>query len=204
MPAAGARMARRGFTLSWPKTAWRSAASGSHERHFPNEDPATTHARLSAAVVASHANACAAADAFLSGSVPPDLRQMPPELKLTRNEAGRVAVIDTGTPDEREFTSHEALRAYVRRCVVMSLTVRRDGWTLPDPEDARIEPDSARLLLRPGNPVVDIVARIGMDRSRDAAHLRYKDSRDQMQRFDHHVHQLEDHGVRYVASLFTI
>ncbi len=134
-----------------------------HERHFPNEDPATTHARLSAAVVAAHANACAAADAFLSGSVPPDLRQMPPELKLTRNEAGRVAVIDTGTPDEREFTSHEALRAYVRRCVVMSLTVRRDGWTLPDPEDARIEPDSARLLLRPGNPVVDIVARIGMD-----------------------------------------
>ena len=147
-----------------------------HERHFPNEDPATTHARLSAAVVASHANACAAADAFLSGSVPPDLRQMPPELKLTRNEAGRVAVIDTGTPDEREFTSHEALR----------------------------EPDSARLLLRPGNPVVDIVASIGMDRSLDAAHLRYKDSRDQMQRFDHHVHQLKDHGVRYVASLFTI
>ncbi|MCY4636590.1 MAG: hypothetical protein OXG04_19175, partial [Acidobacteria bacterium] len=70
-------------------------------------------------------------------------------------------------------TSHEALRAYVRRCVVMSLTVRRDGWTLPDPEDARIEPDSARLLLRPGNPVVDIVARIGMDRPLDAAHLRY-------------------------------
>ena len=144
-----------------------------HERHFPNEDPATTHARLSAAVVAAHANACAAADAFLSGGAPPDLRQMPPKLKLTRNEAGRVAVIDTGTPDEREFTSHEALRAYVRRCVVMSLTVRRDGWTLPDPEDARIEPDSAPLLLRPGNPVVDIVARIGMDRSLDAAHLRY-------------------------------
>ena len=33
-----------------------------HERHFPNEDPVTTHARLSAAVVAAHANACAAAD----------------------------------------------------------------------------------------------------------------------------------------------
>ncbi len=86
----------------------------------------------------------------------------------------------------------------------MSLTVRRNGWTLPDPQDARIEPDSARLLLRPGNPVVDIVARVGMNRSLDAAHLRYKDSRDEMQRFDHRVHQLDDLGVRYVASLFTI
>jgi len=51
--------------------------------------------------------------------------------------------------------------------------------------------------------VIDIVASIGMDRSLDAAHLRYKDSRDQMQRFDHSAHQLDDRGVLYIASLFT-
>ena len=85
---------------------------------------------------------------------------MPPELALARNEAGRVAVIGAGTPDEREFTSHEALRAYVRRCVVMSLTVRRNGWTLPDPQDARIEPDSARLLDHVRQRRLDDLARV--------------------------------------------
>ena len=174
-----------------------------HERHHPNEDPATTHARLSAAALASHANACAAADAFLADGVSPDPEDMPSDLVLTRNKAQRVAVIDAGAPDERQFTSREALRAYVRTCLVVSLSVRRDGWTLPGPEDARIEPDSARLLLRPGVPLVDILARIGMDRSLDAPQLRYNNGDDRMQCFDHDVHQLDDRGVRYVASLFT-
>lgn len=173
-----------------------------HKRHFPNEDPVTAHARLSAAVLASHANACAAADAFLADGTSPDPERMPPDLVLTGSGANRVAVIDAGTPDERQFTSREALRAYVRRCVVMSMSVRREGWTLPGPNDARIEPDTARLLLRPGKPVVDIVARIGMDRSLDAPRLRY-DGHDRIHRFDHEAHELDDRGVRYVASLFT-
>ena len=174
-----------------------------HERHHPREDHAATHARLTAAALASHANACAAADAFLAEGLSPAPEHMPPDLALTGAGAGRRAVIDADSPDERQFTSHEALRAYVRTCLVMNLTVRRDGWTLPDPNDARVDPDTARLLLRPGNPVVDIVAQVAMDRSLDAPRLRYNDETGRMLRFDHHVHQLDERGVRYVASLFT-
>ncbi len=173
-------------------------------RQFPNEDPATTHARLSAAVMAEHANACAAADAFLADGTSPHPERIPPGLVLTETGGERVATIDAATPDERQFSSHEALRAYVRRCVVINVTVRRDGWTLPCPDDARIEADTARLLLRPGDPVIDIVARIGMDRSLDAPYLRYNNGDDHIQRFDHQTHQLDEWGVRYVASLFTI
>ena len=175
-----------------------------HKRHFPNENPVTTHARLNAAVLASHANACAAADAFLADGTSPDPENMPPDLVLGRNPTGRVVVIGAETPDERQFTAREALRAYVRSCVVMSLTVRRDGWTLPGPADGRIEPDSARLLLRPGHPVVDILAPIGMNRSLVAPQLRYNDADDSMQPFDHAIHELDEQGVRWIASLFTI
>ena len=173
------------------------------ERHVPDEDPVTTHARLSAAALASHANACAAADAFLHDGTLPGPEYMPPDLALTGTGNERVAVIGAQTPDERQFTSREALRAYVRTCVVMSLSVRRDGWTLPDPTDGRIYPDTARLLLRPGRPVVDIVAEIGMHRSLVAPGLRYNDADDHMQPFDHAVHELDERGVRWIASLFT-
>lgn len=173
------------------------------QRHFADEDPVTTHARLSAAALAAHANACAVADAFLAAGMSPEPEEMPSELKLAGKGDERVAVIGAGTPDERQFSSHESLRVYVRRCVVINLTVRREAWTLPGQQDSRIEPDSARLLLRPGNPVVDIVAEIGMDRSLHAPQLRYDDSRKGMQRFDHDAHELADSGVQYVASLFT-
>ena len=174
-----------------------------HKRHSPNEDPVTTHARLSAAALASHANACATADAFLADGTRPDPENMPPDLRLTGSGAERVAVIDAETPAERQFTSHEALRVYVRRRMVTNVSVRRDGWTLPGPADGRIEPDTARLLLRPGDPLVDIVARIGMNRSLVAPQLRYDDGHDRMQPFDHAAHELDERGVRYVASLFT-
>lgn len=164
----------------------------------------TTHARLSAAVLASHANACATADAFLRDGASPAPEDLPPNLVLTGTGTERVAVIDAGAPDERQFTAREALRAYVRSCVVMSLSVRRDGWTLPGPADGRIEPDTARLLLRPDHPVVDIVARIGMNRSLVAPQLRYNDADDRMQPFDHAVHELDEHGIGYIARLFTI
>ncbi len=169
-----------------------------------NEDPAATHARLSAAALASHANACAAADAFLAGGAAPDPERMPPDLALTGSGADRAAVIGNDTPDERRFTSREALREYVRTFFVMTLTVRRNGWTAPDPADPRIQPDTARLLLHPGNPLVDIVARIGMDGSLDAPQLRYDDEHGRMQRFDHDIHELDEQGVPWVASLFTI
>ena len=174
------------------------------KRHSPHEDPVTAHARLNAAALASHANACAVADAFLRDGTRPAPENAPADLVLTGTGADRAAVIGAGTPDERQFTSREALRVYVRRCVVMSLSVRREGWTLPGPADTRIEPDSARLLLRPGQPVVDIVACIGMHRALDAPQLRYADAEDRMQPFDHAVHELDEHGIRWVASLFTI
>ena len=174
------------------------------KRHFPHEDPVTTHARLSAAALASHANACAAADAFLRDGTTPAPEKLPPDLVLAGTGPSRAAVIGADTPDERRFTSREALQVYVRRLLVKSVSVRRDGWTLPGPTDGRIEPDTARLLVRPGEPVVDIVARIGMCRSLSAPRLRYADANDCMQPFDHAVHELDERGVRWIASLFTI
>ena len=174
------------------------------ERHFRNEDPVTTHARLSAAALASHANACATADAFLRDGTTPAPENLPPDLVLAGAGAERAAVIGAETPDERQFTSREALQVYVRRLVVRSLSVRRDGWTLPGPTDGRIEPDTARLLLRPGAPVIDIVAEIGMNRSLVSPQLRYNDATDHMQPFDHGAHELDERGIRYVTSLFTV
>ena len=86
----------------------------------------------------------------------------------------------------------------------MNLSVRREGWTVPGPNDGRIDPDTARLLLRRDSPLIDIVAEIGMNRSLVAPQLRYNDANDRMQPFDHALHELEEHGVRYVASLFTV
>ncbi len=173
----------------------------------PGEAAETTHARLSATALAEHANACAVADAFLRDDMTPGPESMPPDLVLTRTGAGRSATIGAGTPDERRFTDHEALRVYVKTCLVRSLTVRREGWTRPSPEDSRIEPDTARLLLHSdksaGKCVTDIVARIGMDRSLDAPHLRYQDGTGRMQPFNHRVHGIDERGVCYVAGLFT-
>lgn len=172
-----------------------------HEHPRTHEDPATTHARLSAAALASHANACAASDAFLADGTTPGPENLPADLVLAESGGRRLATIEAGTPDERQFTSVDALRVYVRRCLVASLTVRRDGWTAPDPADSRIRPDSARLLLRTGNPLIDIIAGIGMDGSLDAPSLRYGDA-GSMRRFDHGAHELDERGIRYVASLF--
>lgn len=168
------------------------------------EDPATTHARLAAAALAAHANACAAADAFLRDGTTPGGNNTPGDLVLSQTTRKRSARIDAGTPDEREFSVSEALQAYVRRCLVKSQTVRRLGWTAADPEDARIQPDSARLLLHTGNPLVDITAAIRMDGSLDAPTLRYGSDESAMQRFDHNAHNLEETGIRYIASLFRI
>ena len=130
---------------------------------------------------------------------------MPPDLVLRRNPTGRVAVIDAETPDERQFTAREALRAYVRRRLVMSLSVRRDGWTLPGPNGGRIEPDSARLLLRPGNPVVDIVARIGMNRiARGAAAPGTATRTTACSPSTTPSHELEKHGVRWTSPAFSL
>ena len=175
-----------------------------HKRHSPNEDPVTTHARLNTAALASHANACAAADAFLHDGSTPAPENLPADLVLTGTGAERVAVIGAETPDERRFSSHEALRVYVRRCLVMSLSVRRESWTVPGPSDGRIDADTARLLLRRDSPVIDIVAQIGMNRSLVSPQLRYNDANDRMQTFDHALHELDEHGVRYIADLFAV
>lgn len=170
------------------------------QRHHPHEDFAATYARLSAAALAEHANACAAADAFLTDGTTPGPDNLPPDLVLTRTAEGRLATIGAATHDERQFTSSTALRIYVRTCLVAGLTVRRDGWTAPDPADPRIRPDTARLLLRT-EALVDIVAGIGMDGSLDSPRLRYGDN-GSLRRFDHDAHALDERGIRYIASLF--
>ena len=172
-----------------------------HQHRSEHEDPAATHARLTAAALASHANACAAADAFLTDGTTRGPDDLPPDLVLAETADGRLATIDAATPDERQFTSVAALRVYVRKCVVASVTVRRDGWTAPDPADARIRADTARLLLQTENPVVDIVAGIGMDGFLDAPRLRYGNDSCMLQ-FDHDAHGLDDRGVHYLAELF--
>ena len=174
------------------------------ERYFPGEDPVTTHARLSAAALAAHANACATADAFLRDGTTPAPENLPPDLVLAGAGPARAAVTGAETPDERRFTSREALQVYVRGLLVKSLSVRRDGWTLPGPTDGRIEPDTARLLLRRDAPAIDIVAEIGMNRSLRSPRLRYNDANDRMQPFDHGAHELDERGIRYIASLFAV
>ncbi len=176
-----------------------------HDESQPRrpEDPATTHARLSAAAFATHLNACAAADAFLRGGVA-NLEERP-DLRLgTTPKGDREAVIDPETSDERRFDTVDALRDYARTEVAVALTVRREGWTVPDPKRPRIEPDSARLLLHGGNPVVDVVAAVAMDGSLDEPHLRHNDAEDRMRTFDHEAHELPNDGIRYLASLFEV
>ena len=168
-----------------------------------SEDPVTTHARLSAAAFAAHLNACAAADAFLGGAArdPEDN----PDLRLAATPAGRrEAVLEPGTAEQHKFGDVDTLRDYVRTEVVVALTVRREGWTVPDPNRARIEPDSARLLLHSGNPVVDVVAAVAMDGSLDEPRMRYTDAGDRMLTFDHEAHKLRDNGICYLAGLFEI
>ena len=104
---------------------------------------------------------------------------MSPELALARNEAGRVAVIGAGTPDEREFTSHEALRAYVRRCVVARPRCARRRCrpgTRADPPERRIPcsapPSGLRFrrssLRKRARPECRPTCRVGSFRTRHA------------------------------------
>ena len=168
-----------------------------------SEDPTSTHGRLSAAAFAAHLNACAAADAFLGGAAadPEDN----PSLRLGATPAGRrEAILEPETADQRRFDDVDTLRDYVRTKVMVALTVRREGWTVPDPNRPRIEPDSARLLLHRGNPVVDVVAAVAMDGSLDEPRLRYNDASDRMLTFDHETHELPDRGIRYLAGLFKV
>ena len=168
-----------------------------------SEDPITTHGRLSAAAFAAHLNTCAAADTFLGGA--PADPEKNPDLRLGITPAGRrEAVLEPGTADQREFGDVDTLRNYARTEGVVALTVRREGWTVPDPNRPRIEPDSARLLLHGGNPVVDVVAAIAMDGSLDEARLRYNNSSDRMRTFDHEAHDLRNDGIRYLAGLFKV
>ena len=168
-----------------------------------SEDPITTHARLSAAAFAAHLNACAAADAFLGGAAPDP--EDNPDLRLAATPAShRETVLEPGTAEQRKFGDVDTLRDYVRTEVVVALTVRREGWTVPDPNRPRIEPDSARLLLHGGNPVVDVVAAVAMDGSLDEPRLRYNDAGDRMLTFDHEAHKLRDDGIRYLAGLFEV
>ncbi|MYK87458.1 MAG: hypothetical protein F4018_03420 [Acidobacteria bacterium] len=170
--------------------------------HHTHEDPGATHARLTAAALAELANACAAADAFLVDGTILDPENPPATIVLADTENGRRATIDAGAPDEWQFTDIAALRVYVRTCLVASMSVRREGWTAPNPADSRIRPDTARLLLRTSNPLVDIVAGIGRDGSLDAPSLRYGNDDSGMRRFDHNAHELDERGIRYLASLF--
>ena len=163
---------------------------------------ATTDARLCAAALAEHANACAVADAFLADGTTPDPENIPPNLVLAVKDAVRGATLDAETPDERTFTSNEALQVYVRHCLVKNMTVRRMSWTLASPADGRIEPDTARLLLRGSRPTIDIVASIGMDGVLDTPILRHEDEEDGMLMFNHADHGLNKQGVAYVARLF--
>ena len=168
-----------------------------------SEDPVTAHSRLSAAAFAAHLNACAAADAFLGGGATDPEEH--PGLRLGTTPAGnRDAVIEPGTADQRQFDTVDTLRGYVRTEVVAALTIRREGWTVPDPNRPLIEPDSARLLLHGGNPVVDVVAAVAMDGSLDEPRLRYNNTNDLMRTFDHEAHELSDHGIRYLAGLFKV
>ena len=88
---------------------------------YRKEDQAATHARLSADALASHANACAAADAFLVDGTTPGAANLPADIVLADTADGRLATIDAGTPDERQFTITAALRVYVRTCLVSGI-----------------------------------------------------------------------------------
>ena len=82
--------------------------------------------------------------------------------------------------------------------------MRREGWTVADPQATGIHPDSARLILHGGDPVVDVVTFIAMNGSLADPHLRHNDAAGRMVPFDHAAHGLNERGTRYLASLFRL
>ena len=178
------------------------------DEHEDAEDATTVHARVTAAALANRLDACAAADAFLSqmghADGPTERTDQGPGLKLeTTDDARRVAILDPATANERSFQTRQELREHVRTTLVRSFTVRREGWTVPDPQAAGISPDSARLILH-GNPVVDVVAAIAMNGSLTDPCLRHNAAGRRMIPFDYPAHGLTERGIRYLASLFRL
>ena len=177
--------------------------------HEDAEDAVTAHARVTATALANQLDVCAAADAFLSQArqahEPTERTDLGPTLKLqTTDDACRVAILDPATADERWFQTLQELREHVRTAFVRSFTVRREGWTVPDPQAAGIPPDSARLILHGSNPVVDVVTVIAMNGTLADPHLRHNDAVGRMVPFDHAAHDLTERGIRYLASLFRL
>ena len=177
--------------------------------HENAEDAVTAHARVTAAALANQLDVCAAADAFVSqmrdGHEPTDRTDLGPTLKLeTTDDACRVAILDPATADERWFQTLQELREHVRTALVRSFTVRREGWTVLDPQAAGIPPDSARLILHGSNPVVDVVTAIAMNGTLADPHMRHNDAAGRMVPFNHAAHDLTERGVRYLASLFRL
>ena len=176
--------------------------------HEHAEDAVTAHARVTARALANRLDACAAADAILSqmdhADGPSERTDLGFILKLEiADHARRVAVLDSATADERWFQTLPELREHVRTILVRSFTVRREGWTVPDPQAAGIPPDSARLILH-GNPIVDVVAAIAMNGRLADPCLRYNAAAGRMVPFDHAAHGLTERGIRYLASLFRL
>ena len=173
------------------------------------EDAVTAHARVTAAALANRLDACAAADAFLSqmrhAHGPTDRTDLGPTVKLVAtDDACRVAILDPATADEHWFETPHRLAQHVRTALVRSFTVRREGWTVADPQATGIHPDSARLILHRGDPVVDVVTSIAMNGSLADPHLRHNDAAGRMVPFDHAAHGLNERGIRYLASLFRL
>lgn len=174
----------------------------------PHEDAVTAHARLKAATLAAHLDACARGDEFLRGDAGDNTGDDTADnanVQLSRTTDGiRNVTIEPGTPEERIFTTLEALRSYVHQELVLSFTVRREGWTVPDPRRPRIEPDTARLLLHAGHPVIDVVAAIAMDGTLHEPRLRHNDAANDMVDADDHNQERQHPGIRYVTTLFKV
>ena len=182
-------------------TGNRTATSTTRDR----EDPATTHARLTAAAIAAERL-----------NDPRRRRRLPrrnerleriDQARGTAPEQGRRRRQDRDAarrrPDEERFRTPEAWREHVRG-LVLAVCVRRNGWTVADPRQPLLEPDGARLLLLRGDPVVDVVAAVAMDGSLDEARLRHSRAGGEMTAFDHAAHDVSAAGVRYLAELFRI
>ena len=173
-------------------------------RSPPHEDAVTAHARLKAATLAARLDACARTDEFLRGDAG-DSAADDADLQLSRTADGiRTVIIEPGTPQERSFRKVDALRNYVRQELVLSFTVRREGWTVPDPRRPRIEPDTARLLLHAGHPVIDVVAAIAMDGTLHEPRLRHNDAANEMVDADDNEQKRQHPGIGYLATLFKV